>query len=106
MTVNKQWIYARKPNAQVGPGNFDLQEAPMPQPKEKMLGGHAVLSVGYDVVSNRSKVAAYRAPGAPIGAYAAECELDEIAEVLQVSVPTVKRDWRRAKAYLYDALQP
>src|SRR5262249_7525149 len=25
---------------------------------------------GFDVVSNRSKVAAYRAPGAPIGAYA------------------------------------
>ena len=35
---------------------------------------------GYDVVSNRSKVAAYRAPGAPIGAHAVECVLDEIAE--------------------------
>ena len=34
MTMNKQWIYARKPNAQVGPGNFDLHEAPMPQPKD------------------------------------------------------------------------
>ncbi len=41
-----------------------------------------VLSVGYDVVSNRSKVAAYRAPGAPLGAYATECVLDEIAEKL------------------------
>ncbi len=41
-----------------------------------------VLSVGYDVVSNRSKVAAYRAPGAPLGAYATECVLDEIAEAL------------------------
>lgn len=39
-----------------------------------------VLSVGYEVVSNRSKVAAYRAPGAPLGAYATECVLDEIAE--------------------------
>ena len=37
-----------------------------------------VLSVGFDVVSNRSKVAAYRAPGAPIGAYAVECVLDEL----------------------------
>src|ERR1700730_4120067 len=37
-------------------------------------------TLGYDVVSNRSKVAAYRAPGAPIGAYAVECVLDEIAE--------------------------
>ena len=39
---------------------------------------------GYDVVSNRSKVAAYRAPGAPIGAYAAECVLDEVAEALKM----------------------
>ena len=38
-----------------------------------------VLSTGYDVCSNRSKVAAYRAPGAPIGAYAVECVLDELA---------------------------
>ena len=37
---------------------------------------------GYDVVSNRSKVAAYRAPGAPIGAFGIECVLDEIAEEL------------------------
>ncbi|MBX9701485.1 MAG: xanthine dehydrogenase family protein molybdopterin-binding subunit [Acetobacteraceae bacterium] len=41
-----------------------------------------VHSLGYDVVSNRSKVAAYRAPGAPIGAYAVECVLDEVAEKL------------------------
>jgi CO/xanthine dehydrogenase Mo-binding subunit len=43
-----------------------------------------VLSVGYDVCSNRSKVAAYRAPGAPIGAYAVECVLDELAEALKI----------------------
>jgi CO/xanthine dehydrogenase Mo-binding subunit len=41
-----------------------------------------VLSRGFDVVSNRSKVAAYRAPGAPIGAFSVECVLDEIAEKL------------------------
>ncbi len=41
-----------------------------------------VLSRGYDVVCNRSKVAAYRAPGAPIGAYGVECVLDEIAEAI------------------------
>lgn len=40
---------------------------------------------GYDVVSNRSKVAAYRAPGAPIGAFGVECVLDEIAEELGIS---------------------
>jgi NADPH-dependent curcumin reductase CurA len=31
MAKNKQWIYARKPNAQVGPGNFDIHEAEVPQ---------------------------------------------------------------------------
>jgi xanthine dehydrogenase YagR molybdenum-binding subunit len=36
------------------------------------------------VLSNRSKVAAYRAPGAPIGAYAVECVLDELAEALKM----------------------
>src|SRR5262249_18337184 len=36
------------------------------------------------VCSNRSKVAAYRAPGAPIGAYAVECVLDEVAEALKM----------------------
>jgi CO/xanthine dehydrogenase Mo-binding subunit len=41
-----------------------------------------VLAKGYDVVSNRSKVAAYRAPGAPIGAFSVECVLDELAEKL------------------------
>ncbi|HTR83799.1 MAG TPA: xanthine dehydrogenase family protein molybdopterin-binding subunit [Reyranella sp.] len=41
-----------------------------------------VLSKGFDVVSNRSKVAAYRAPGAPIGAFSVECVLDELAEKL------------------------
>ena len=43
-----------------------------------------VHSLGFDVVSNRSKVAAYRAPGAPIGAYAVECVLDEVAEALKM----------------------
>jgi len=43
-----------------------------------------VLSEGFDVCSNRSKVAAYRAPGAPIGAYAVECVLDELAERLKM----------------------
>ncbi len=36
--------------------------------------------VGYDVVSNRPKVAAYRAPGAPISEYAVESLIDEVAD--------------------------
>lgn len=31
-------------------------------------------------------------------------ELEEIAAALGVSVPTVKRDWRKARAFLFDAL--
>lgn len=38
-----------------------------------------VKCVGYDVVVNRPKVAAYRAPGAPISEYAVESLVDEIA---------------------------
>ncbi len=41
-----------------------------------------VHTLGYDVCSNRSKVAAYRAPGAPIGAFAAESVLDEVAAAI------------------------
>ncbi len=37
-------------------------------------------AVGYDVVSNRPKVAAYRAPGSPIGAFAVESVLDTLAQ--------------------------
>jgi CO/xanthine dehydrogenase Mo-binding subunit len=39
---------------------------------------------GYDVVSNRPKVAAYRAPGAPISEYAVESVVDELAEKLNI----------------------
>ena len=31
-------------------------------------------------------------------------EVTEIAEGLGLSVPTIKRDWRRAKAFLHEAL--
>ena len=37
---------------------------------------------GYDVLLNKPKTAAYRAPGAPIAAFAAETVLDEICEKL------------------------
>jgi len=40
--------------------------------------------VGFDVVTNRPKVAAYRAPGAPISEYAVESLVDELAEKLDI----------------------
>jgi len=42
------------------------------------------LTTGYDVLSNRPKVAAYRAPGAPIGSFAVESCMDELAAALKL----------------------
>lgn len=39
---------------------------------------------GYDVVDNKPKTTAYRAPGAPIGALAVETIIDELAEKLSM----------------------
>jgi CO/xanthine dehydrogenase Mo-binding subunit len=52
--------------------------------------------VGYDVVSNRPKVAAYRAPGAPITSFAVECAIDELAEKLGMD-PLTLREKNAAK---------
>ncbi|MGD9601755.1 MAG: xanthine dehydrogenase family protein molybdopterin-binding subunit [Gammaproteobacteria bacterium] len=45
-------------------------------------------TIGYDVVSNRPKCAAYRAPGAPISAFAVESALDELA--LQLGIDPIE----------------
>jgi CO/xanthine dehydrogenase Mo-binding subunit len=41
-------------------------------------------TIGYDVLCNRPKVAAYRAPGAPIGSFAVESCIDELALELKI----------------------
>ncbi|WP_425045193.1 xanthine dehydrogenase family protein molybdopterin-binding subunit [Primorskyibacter sp. S87] len=41
-----------------------------------------VRQVGYDVLANRPKQAAYRAPGAPMGAFAVESVIDELCNQL------------------------
>ncbi|MBV9858827.1 MAG: xanthine dehydrogenase family protein molybdopterin-binding subunit [Alphaproteobacteria bacterium] len=43
-----------------------------------------VLVTGYDVVCNRPKVAAYRAPGSPIAAFGVESCMDELARELKL----------------------
>ncbi|MCA9856654.1 MAG: xanthine dehydrogenase family protein molybdopterin-binding subunit [Dehalococcoidia bacterium] len=51
------------------------------------LGPYAVPNqriLGYDVVVNRPKVAAYRAPGAPAAEFAIESIMDELAERLEM----------------------
>jgi CO/xanthine dehydrogenase Mo-binding subunit len=73
-------------------GTYYLQAGALPGSPIRGAAGCAfapynipnVHSRGFDVVCNRSKVAAYRAPGAPIGAYAVECVLDEVAEALKM----------------------
>ena len=52
--------------------------------------------VGYDVVSNRPKVAAYRAPGAPITSFAVESAMDELARKLGID-PLTLREKNAAK---------
>jgi CO/xanthine dehydrogenase Mo-binding subunit len=52
--------------------------------------------VGYDVVSNRPKVAAYRAPGAPITSFAVESLMDELAIKLGID-PLTLREKNAAK---------
>ncbi|MFM9850877.1 MAG: xanthine dehydrogenase family protein molybdopterin-binding subunit [Hyphomicrobiaceae bacterium] len=61
--------------------------------------------VGYDVVTNRPKVAAYRAPGAPIGAFSIECVVDELAAKLNID-PLVLRQKNAAKAGTKTAYGP
>src|SRR6202023_2872138 len=54
------------------------------------------LTVGYDVLCNRPKVAAYRAPGAPIGSFAVESCVDELARELGID-PLRMREINSAK---------
>ena len=56
-----------------------------------------VHETGYDVLSNRPKVAAYRAPGAPIGSYAVEQVVDDLARQLGIDAITI-REKNAAKA--------
>jgi CO/xanthine dehydrogenase Mo-binding subunit len=55
-----------------------------------------VTITGYDVVSNRPKVAAYRAPGAPISTFGVESCIDELARELGID-PLELRERNAAK---------
>jgi len=63
------------PGSPVGPGCMSAF-APYNIKNVKILG--------FDVVSNRPKVAAYRAPGAPISEFAVESVIDEMAKTLDI----------------------
>jgi CO/xanthine dehydrogenase Mo-binding subunit len=69
------------PGSPIGPGcmcGFALYDIPN------------VYVIGYDVVSNRPKVAAYRAPGAPITSFAVESLLDDLARKLDIDPLTLR----------------
>src|SRR5437762_8569127 len=53
-------------------------------------------AIGYDVLCNRPKVAAYRAPGAPIGSFGVESCIDELAHALKID-PLRMREINGAK---------
>jgi CO/xanthine dehydrogenase Mo-binding subunit len=75
------------PGSPIGPGcmcGFALYDLPN------------VDVVGYDVVSNRPKVAAYRAPGAPITSFAVESLIDDLARELNMD-PLTLREMNAAK---------
>jgi CO/xanthine dehydrogenase Mo-binding subunit len=75
------------PGSPVGPGcmcGFAMYDLPNAQ------------VTGYDVVSNRPKVAAYRAPGAPNSSWGVESCLDELAQQLGVD-PLALREKNAAK---------
>jgi len=55
-----------------------------------------VTITGYDVVSNRPKVAAYRAPGAPISSFGVESCIDELARELEMD-PMALREKNAAR---------
>ncbi len=69
-----------------------------------------VLIDGYDVVSNKPKSTAYRAPGAPQAAFAAESVIDEIAvklghDPLQLRLKNAAREGtRRADGTVYSRI--
>ena len=44
----------------------------------------AVETLGWNVLTNRPKEAAYRAPGAPMAIYAVECVVDELSQILNL----------------------
>jgi CO/xanthine dehydrogenase Mo-binding subunit len=75
------------PGSPVGPGcmcGFAMYDIPNAQ------------VTGYDVVSNRPKVAAYRAPGAPNSSWGVESCLDELADQLGIE-PLTLREKNAAK---------
>ena len=60
-----------------------------------------VQTIGWDVVTNRPKQAAYRAPGAPMAAFAVESAIDELArgfglDPLEVRLKNAAREGTRA----------
>ena len=61
--------------------------SPVPSACRTMLAPYDVPNAyieGYDVVVNTQKTAAYRAPGSPAAAYAAESLIDELCEKLSI----------------------
>ena len=90
-------------------GVFRLQGGPFPGAPMEFAAMCAfapydlehVRNVGWDVICNRPKQAAYRAPGSPMGAFAAESVIDELCQFfdldpLEVRLLNASREGTRA----------
>ena len=55
--------------------------------------------VGYDVVCNRPKLAPYRAPSAPIAAFAVESVIDELAGRIGIDPLELRLEERRQRGH-------
>ena len=79
--------------------------SPVPGGAQCMMAAYDIPNAyieGFDVVVNRPKTAAYRAPGSPSAAFAMETALDELAEKLEMDpvdlrlINSAKEGTRRA----------
>ncbi len=79
--------------------------SPVPGGAQCMMAAYDIPNAyieGFDVVVNRPKTAAYRAPGSPSAAFAMETALDELAEKLEIDpvdlrlINSAKEGTRRA----------
>lgn len=71
---------------------------PNPKRLEEILSVHQALERLAEVNPRQERLVELR--------YFAGLSVDETAEVLEVSVPTVVRDWRAVRQWLHGALQP
>ena len=88
----------RKHGGDLARVDADEADLPIEPPNEDMLALDEALKRLEDIDKRKADVVMLR--------YFAGLSIEEAAAALGVSEPTVERDWRFARAFLYDALSP